>query len=593
MRSWIKYLLILLVCGVALVFIPAYIDGYNLPKITLFYLVTLAILALWILSGIKEGKLRIKVPALFCAVALLVLVNALAVVFSMNPPQSFWGQYRFYSFGLLPLITAAVFSFVICQVDVDNGVFNWVILGAALSTVYGFLVPSQDGRMNTTFGSPIYYAVYTAAIAPLVLARILEGRNRLVWSVTMIILAAGLVTAGSKGSWIASGASIAVFIFAALLRKQLKVKKGLAIAAGIALLGAGLFFVSSDLSKLRTALDVQGSSNFSRLEGWKTSIAIIKEKPLLGSGPANFSLAFSPHKTLEYVRSVGSEMVQGHAHNDIIQAAVTTGLVGLSAYLFFWLVLLFRGFLTARNGLFESGIFAGITAIFVFNQFNNGMVPELVLFWLMAGWVGKSDKEAKVFELRVPGGGKAGFAVMAASLFLMYFLTTPFRAEMKFVDGNIAAVSGDLKQAFDDFEEAIKINPLVTNYYSAIFDLGHLAVLQARDPGYSRQVLGKLEKYAVSNARINRFDPDSHCNLGVVYAWEYQLTGENKLEPAARAFEMSVSIDRYFLKGWLGLGKIYFTQGNRTGAAECFARALEIDPQNQDALNNLANARKP
>ena len=591
MSSWIKYLIILLVCGVPLVFNPAYIDGYNLPKISLFYLLTTAIFALWLISGIKEGKIRFKIPALFFGALFLILANAVATVFSMNPLQSLWGQYMFHSFGLLPLATAFVFAFLICQLDIKNSVFNWVILAAVLSTIYGIGGAGESGRMNTTFGSPIYYSVFAAAVAPVALARFFERKNRPVWLIAIIILAAGLFIAGSRGAWIALGVSVAVFLFTALARKQLKAKQILTVLAGVAALGACLFLSSASFNKLRTTFNVNDFSNFSRHEGWKAGLDIIKEKPLLGAGPANFQLAFIRHKTLEYIRSVGPETLQGHAHNDIVQAAATTGLVGLAAYACFWIMLLAGAIKNTKNGLFETGILSGITAMLVFNQFNNGMVPEFMLFWLMAGWVGRQDKEAKVLELRVPRGGAAVLAVAIASLFLVYSLLKPFRAELKFVDGNIAAVSGDAKLAFSDFEEAIKINLLVTNYYSAIFDLGHQMALQARDPIFSRQIFDRLEKYAVMNARINRYDPDAQCNLGVVYAWEGQLTGADKMEHARQGFENSVNIDRYFLKGWLGLANIYYTQGNRARSAECFAKALEIDPQNQDALRNLANIR--
>jgi len=205
MRFWIKFFLVVLVCGVPLVFNPSYFDGYNLPKITLFYLLISVIFALWLIPQLNSGKIKIKVPALFYPAMLWVTANIAATVFSISPFQSIWGQYQYYSYGLLPLIMAWIFSFLLQQLEIDRNIFNWVVLGAILSTIYGFIDPDQNSRMNTTFGSPIYFSLYLAGIAPIALSRCFENRNRLVWFFSLAAIASGLVAAASRGAWLAAG----------------------------------------------------------------------------------------------------------------------------------------------------------------------------------------------------------------------------------------------------------------------------------------------------------------------------------------------------------------------------------------------------
>ena len=73
--------------------------------------------------------------------------------------------------------------------------------------------------------------------------------------------------------------------------------------------------------------------------------------------------------------------------------------------------------------------------------------------------------------------------------------------------------------------------------------------------------------------------PEEHLNLGVVY--------ERRGELAAARKEYDVA-SQHLPIAYVYMGNVYFMEGNMVKAEESYRRALEKDPLNADAHNNLA-----
>ena len=73
--------------------------------------------------------------------------------------------------------------------------------------------------------------------------------------------------------------------------------------------------------------------------------------------------------------------------------------------------------------------------------------------------------------------------------------------------------------------------------------------------------------------------PEEHLNLGVAY--------ERRGEFAAALKEYDVA-SQHLPIAYVYMGNVYFTEGNTVMAEESYRRALEKDPLNADAHNNLA-----
>lgn len=91
---------------------------------------------------------------------------------------------------------------------------------------------------------------------------------------------------------------------------------------------------------------------------------------------------------------------------------------------------------------------------------------------------------------------------------------------------------------------------------------------------------------AISSCSFPRFiilddplSPEEHINLGVAY----EKKGE--FEAAIKEYEVAARKNPF---AYLYLGNVYFQMGNYERTEENYIRAIEEDPKNADAYNNLA-----
>lgn len=73
--------------------------------------------------------------------------------------------------------------------------------------------------------------------------------------------------------------------------------------------------------------------------------------------------------------------------------------------------------------------------------------------------------------------------------------------------------------------------------------------------------------------------PEEHLNLGVAY----EKRGE--LDAARREYDAA---SQHLPMAYVYMGNVYFAEGNMVDAEKSYRRALEKDPLNADAHNNLA-----
>ena len=125
-----------------------------------------------------------------------------------------------------------------------------------------------------------------------------------------------------------------------------------------------------------------GSTVQIRLAVWKGTLNLIKDHPLLGTGPETFAYSFLPYRPVELNQTAEWEFLYNKAHNEYLNIAATTGLLGLGTY--FWLVAKFV-WLNIKNrerSILRTGIFVGWVGVLVSNFFGFSVVLTSLLFWL-------------------------------------------------------------------------------------------------------------------------------------------------------------------------------------------------------------------
>lgn len=170
------------------------------------------------------------------------------------------------------------------------------------------------------------------------------------WAACAALALWTMALAGSVGSFVGLFASLAALAVAGAFRARGRLRT-VAIAGLVALLGAAaaagarswtadrsaLYLPDHPVARYVLSTHVTRPGVQSRLAAWKAGLEGFAERPALGFGPENFIDVFGL-----YASGYGA-FAEPHdrAHGKLVEAAATTGLAGVAAWLALWSLALF------------------------------------------------------------------------------------------------------------------------------------------------------------------------------------------------------------------------------------------------------------
>jgi len=198
-----------------------------------------------------------------------------------------------------------------------------------------YLKKMSSDRIFSTLFYPNTLAGGLLLLLPVTLAALWQTRQLLTatarWFLIGLVGVAGLAClywSGSKGGWLL----MLMLGLVALLRLPFNQRLKVVLVTGVLLAGlAGFFWKYS-------AFFQKGATSVSaRFDYWRAAVQTAKDKPLFGTGPGTFAIAYKKVKRPE------SEMAR-LVHNDYLEQASDSGLVGFLAYALFIVGALIRSF---------------------------------------------------------------------------------------------------------------------------------------------------------------------------------------------------------------------------------------------------------
>ncbi|HVE47437.1 MAG TPA: O-antigen ligase family protein [Acidimicrobiales bacterium] len=319
-RSSRKFVLLVLLAVVPVLFDPGTVEGFNLPKYTVVAIGSFVLALLWILDWLRHRRFPEWRNGLTWPVLGLLGWTAVTTATSLDPRLSLLGDYRSYD-GLYSAVAFTVLFFAIAESfalrDVKNAVSVLYFGAGGLVVLYGLmqlhdrtwsgpdwdwvdwgesLTFAKGSSIWSTFGNPNHLAGFLAMLLPIGLVLLLLHQAWWIRGLIVAMTAAlmvELLQTSTRGAWLAS--IIAVILLVGLLRPRLHRRRRLAVSimglAVVAVLAAGQAFGSiGAVDQLASTFDFSGESTAAqRASFWKAAVSMANERPLVGVGPEGYA----------------------------------------------------------------------------------------------------------------------------------------------------------------------------------------------------------------------------------------------------------------------------------------------------------------
>lgn len=367
-------------CLAALAVVPAFFNVYSevtfepdkaLLLRTLAGVALAAIIVRCVESGFAtwrvEGGPLWRAPLVLPVLA-LTAAHLLAATFSIAPDLSLWGSYLRRQGICTWLAYLAVF--LTLRLVVRGGaqverLATVILLASIAPAAYGVLQsvgldPIDWGkaeatrRVTSTAGNPIFLGAFLIIVVPLALARLLEAATRasarsvsspatgrwkaLPYALLLVLQLLAIFYTQSRGPVLGLVFGVAAFAAAAAVvaRARWPVYT-FAVGALLAIAVVAVWSRGEDRVLGRLArLNPEAGSERVRVLIWDNLVGLLLDRPAraaIGYGPDTLLLAFNPVYPAELAGLEGGELSPDRAHNEILDAAASTGVIGCVAEL--------------------------------------------------------------------------------------------------------------------------------------------------------------------------------------------------------------------------------------------------------------------
>ncbi len=322
---------------------------------------------------------------------------------------------------------------------------------------------------------------------------------------------------------------------------------------------------------------------------WAIAVESLKNKPLFGVGPANFSNAFAAYRPLQFNQSKNWNLLFSQPANLWFHIWTEIGLLGLV----FW-----AWFLIAVWRLWRQQKGSPLSWILLFLIVVELALPMgPVLLWLLVFLASLLVSEREI-KANWPEWARRGIALGTVLLVagLGYFLGRGLIAEYWFVKSLAAINRNDGTAAYRFQRQAVRYNRFVLAYRlgRSQTDLALVAALvrQGKDLNdKDKQTLTALVQEAIAEAKAGvALEPRSFLawqNLAQTYRQLINLA-KGADQWAIAAYQQTISLNPLDPRLRLRLGGIYYSLGQYDQAERIFQAAVNLKPDWANGWYNWA-----
>jgi O-antigen ligase len=307
----------------------------------------------WLAKIVLSGRVKWNHTPLDLPILAYVLTQAISVAFSPYRAQSFralgeeWLLLVFFLivnnvqgeekvkklFGILVSVSTLVALYAIWQHYTGLDLYR----GRTLEPRGSVFLSLGLFDHHLTFGG--YYMLVFLLSWVFLLGGRRWGWARMIDFASPIMIGLALVFSYARSAWLGAVSGVLTL---GLLRGR---KFAILLLVGLVLLCLLVYVIEpTSWDRIKEVSISKDKPESTRIRLWLTSVNMIKDKPIWGIGLGNFSRLFDRYKVEGFYDTTC------HPHNDFLNVAVNSGILGLLAYLWIW-VAFFRSTLrSARRG---------------------------------------------------------------------------------------------------------------------------------------------------------------------------------------------------------------------------------------------------
>lgn len=566
-------------------------------KVLYFRLLVEVALVLYLPLALRRPELRPSFNLVSVSVLVYFAVVFVTSLFGVDFYHSFWGTIE-RGEGLVTLAHFVLFFIMLTSVfrrEADwTRYLRLTLVSTLLVGLYAFaqllgfqsiLSSGAGARVSGTIGNAAFFAaveMFGMFLALFLVRRTADSRERIFYYAAFVFELVMIYKSETRGAILATVLALFIYLLVSIFQgRSRRVKLAAAAAAAIVVLSGALLywnresaFVKNSSTLLRFA-SISGSDTTtqSRLDTWRASWQGWRDRLLTGYGYENYNIAFNKYFPARIFKKPGSQIWFDRAHNIFFDVAVTSGLLGLFAYVGIYLAAFFVLYRSRRkNNLFLA---LALGAYVIHNLFVFDTQTTHLLFFILLAYIAflrKKQREPAPAgrPVRHVGMGSAAFLVLLGMV--AYFVNIrPALANYHAVEG-IKIVRGGGKLSFvpDEVESALSfgtyMDPEIRQHLTD-------AALAANDSDLYGELAEELRK------NIRRFPLDVKNYLYLMDLLNHTLNAPGAAQEVLSLGDQAIRLSPTRPQIYEQLGQTLFYKKEFAAGLQNFRYALALSPE--------------
>lgn len=604
----IENLYAVLLLALPFFFLPISADILSINKSFLVILVGFVSILLFFATAIKRKRLSSYGVGAYLGMVGLFLAAVFSTFTSANTNVSLFGHYGNYSDSLVYITALLLIGFTASNVKLNLNKLVWAfVIGTSLSTLvsfwgfYGLPLPGfGDMPRVFSFAGSIYtlFALQiVAVIASVYYITSGDGSSSKIPYVIALIL---------NGFYLALGMDFLAMLILVVALGYLYIGQQNGFAQNKRILISGLIVISAwwfvhTYDQTRQVLNVESfvpQPRLALMESWLISAEAVRDYPFTGSGLGTFVNIFSLYRPASLNVTELWEARFETPFSDLFLWLATAGLIGVTAYAFFWVYSFKTVFAiseSAHNHSRRLLISIVLVSFLSLLLLGNNPILYVLLFVSIGIAIQKSDRP--VSTVNAPEMIAVVFAAIVVLFGYVFFVSANiYAAQYNFRN---SLLSDNLAERYELQAMAVNFDQTESVYIRAYISTAVLIATEASNlPDLSdedRNEIARILSEAVGNVNyLVSVDPINVSNWilrGDLYSLLMDVAPESA-EFALESYNTAIELERTNPRLWVSIGSIYYRLEDYSTAISMLANAIQLKRDYANAYYNLAYVLK-